>query len=208
MNNLRFWLAKPPDLNLIQNVVVSFSSHFGRGPKSGNGFGVADQVGCYVKEKRRLQSANEVESRLRNGGGEVEGQDVHHAHDAMGANGRQRFQVWLRAVGREHDGLADPCALFPRRDKFVHDPVQCLAGKRGDSGSGLIPARVDAEGNCGGAGNSGPSREIVGEAVEDDGVGAEREMGATQLESPRRKDEPPGFLEALARCSRMQAFES
>lgn len=61
---------------------------------------------------------------------------------------------------------------------------------------------MDADGKGRGPGNAGPGGEIVGEPREDDGVGAEGQVGGTELKGAGRNEEPSRLAKPLPRRER------
>ncbi len=92
-------------------------------------------------------------------------------------------------VGREDEDLADLCLVFPSGNEFVHDSVESLAGEAGAAWVVGIRGRVDPEWDDGSADDPGVCREVVGEAVDDERVGAERKVWGAEQQGADRHEE-------------------
>jgi len=105
-----------------------------------------DEIRCKPGEQRGvgLLIAKEV----------VEGNsvDVHQGDPPKGANRTQCLEVRLGHMRGENDYLGDLCLVLPRRNKFVHDPMEGLSGERGAARGVRVRSRMDTEGYDGCAG--------------------------------------------------------
>src|SRR6266480_1491145 len=126
---------------------------------------------------------------------EVEGEYVDREDAGLaGAQGRERLLVGVVAVGGQDDEAFDP-RLLPRSEQVVHPAVQRLAADRGVAGEGPLGDGVDPIFDRRGAQDLERPGEVVGQALDDDGVATERQVGAVLLARSHRDQEAGIALE-------------
>ncbi len=95
----------------------------------------------------------------------------------------------LTSVGGENHDFPDLCFVLPRGNKFVQNPVEGLPRQAGTARVIGIGGGVDSEWDNGSPNGARSSREIVGEAVDDQGAGAERQVWAVDEQGADRHEE-------------------
>jgi hypothetical protein len=86
----------------------------------------ANEVWCQEQEQRRIELTTMDRSRRPvQQFAEVDTEDVHHLDRRfIGSDRAQRLQMRLTRLRSDDEELTNACPLFPRFDKFVHDPVK------------------------------------------------------------------------------------
>src|SRR5438552_10447123 len=113
--------------------------------------------------------------------GEVEGEDVHREDPRLAGPQRgQRFLMRVVVVGGEDDERLD-ARLLPGAEQLVHPAVQRLAPHGRVAGVGALGSGIDAILYRRRAQDAELGGEVVGEALDEDGVTPQREMGSVLL---------------------------
>src|SRR5205814_2276154 len=123
-------------------------------------------------------------------GEHVDGEDTRLARAQRG----QRLLVRVVAVSGQDDEAFNP-RLLPGSEQVVHPAVQRLAADGGVAGEGPLGRRVDPIFDRRGAEDLERPGEVVGQALDDEGVTTEREVGAVLLACPHRYEEAGIALE-------------
>ncbi len=100
--------------------------------------------------------------------------DVDQGNVTGRTNRAQGLVVGLAGVGGENDDLPDLCFVLPRRNKFVQHAVEGLPGEAGAARVIGVGGGVDPERDDGGPNRASAGREIVGQAIDDQGADAQR----------------------------------
>src|SRR2546430_473272 len=120
---------------------------------------------------------------------EVEGEHVDGEHAGLArAQGGERLLVRVVAVGGEDDEAFDT-GFLPGSEQIVHPAVQRLAAHGGVAGEGPLGGGVDPIFDCRGAEDLERPGQVVGQALDDDGVTTKREVGAVLLARSHRYEE-------------------
>src|SRR2546429_647133 len=104
------------------------------------------------------------------------------------AQGGERLLVRVVAVGGEDDEAFDT-GFLPGSEQIVHPAVQRLAAHGGVAGEGPLGGGVDPIFDCRGAEDLERPGQVVGQALDDDGVTTKREVGAVLLTRSHRYEE-------------------
>src|SRR5207249_3910746 len=104
------------------------------------------------------------------------------------AQGGKRLLVRVVAVGGEDDEAFDT-GFLPGSEQIVHPAVQRLAAHGGVAGEGPLGGGVDSIFDCRGAEDLERPGQVVGQALDDDGVATKREVGAVLLARSHRYEE-------------------
>src|SRR5207249_719243 len=120
---------------------------------------------------------------------EVEGEHVDGEHTGLArAQGGERLLVRVVAVGGEDDEAFDT-GFLPGSEQIVHPAVQRLAAHGSVAGEGPLGGGVDPIFDCRGAEDLERPGQVVGQALDDDGVATKREVRAVLLARSHRYEE-------------------
>ena len=140
--------------------------------------------------------------------GEVEREDIDREDPGLAGPQRgQRFLVRVVAVGREDDERLD-AGLLPGAEQIVHPTVQRLAPHGRVAGIGALGRGIDAVLHGRRAQDAELGREVVGEALDEDGVTPQREMGSVLLTGADGHDQARVASERLRNLGWSELLES
>lgn len=115
--------------------------------------------------------------------------DVDELNRAVRPDGAKGFQVSVGGMGRQDHEVANFRFGLPSGNQFVDDPVERFSGQRGAPRRIGIRAMVDPEWHGRGPNNTELGREIVGDSVDDEAVGAHWDGGASHHQGPHGEKE-------------------
>ncbi len=95
----------------------------------------------------------------------------------------------FRGVGGEHRNIGHACDFLPVGDKFVHDSMERLSAHRGHPSLVSAAAAFDSEGDAGGTHDADRGGKVIGEVVENDRIGAQRQVRSPDFERSGGDDE-------------------